>query len=186
MRRVLTVILVLGAVTPMYGQDSGEFSLNLDQPIHEIMLGIGEVTPPFALGVEATYLYFPWGISASFGGTILLGVGANAGFYIEFEDGVNPFRLVALFDGRFPFSDRVALDIDTGLGVLLAGSGAAFMGTVGVGVPIGITDAIRLRPYVGADFGGNANYDPLSPYSKSLIIWLHAAVTVMFSLGATN
>ncbi|HRW25614.1 MAG TPA: hypothetical protein P5298_14490 [Spirochaetia bacterium] len=161
---------------------SQEFNIKLKQPVKEIMIGISEVTPPWSLGAEFTYLHFPFAIPFDGGGRGLLGFGAQGGYYVEFEDGINPLRICALFDGRFQFKENIGLDIDTGLGLLFAGGGSAFMGTMGIGVPIRLSGSKYIRPYVGCDFAGNPNYDVLDYYSSQMIIWLHASICVGFIL----
>lgn len=179
MRKTVLTLIFLVLVTNSFADD---FGLKLKTPVREFLVGIGEVTPPWSLGVEATYLHFPFGIPFENGGRALLGFGVQGGYYIEFEDGLNPLRICALFDGRFQFTEAVGIDIDTGLGFLFADGGAGFLGTVGIGVPIKVSDSMYIRPYVGCDFAGNPYHNVLDYYSDQFIIWLHASVCAGFTL----
>ncbi|HRW25053.1 MAG TPA: hypothetical protein P5298_11625 [Spirochaetia bacterium] len=180
MRRIALLAFCLSIAS--FSSYSQEFNIKLKQPVREFMVGVSEVTPPWSLGAEATYLSFPFAIPFDDGGRGLLGFGVQGAYYIEFEDGINPLRICALFDGRFQFKEKVGVDIDTGLGFLFAGGGAAFMGTMGIGVPIKLSDSMYIRPYAGCDFSGNPNYDVLDYYSSQAIIWLHASICAGFIL----
>jgi hypothetical protein len=146
----------------------------------DFIFGLGEVTPPWSMGPEATFLAFPFKIPIGGGRYNLMGFGATAGYYINFDDGpAGWLRLCGLFDGRMNFSESVQLDMDAGLGILSADGGSAFLGTFGIGLPIRLSPTLRIRPYVGMDFAANPAYDPSDYYSKEFIKWLHASVCLM-------
>jgi hypothetical protein len=178
MKRLLLLLTVVFCLT---ANAFGEFVVERPPP-KEVSYGVGSIFPPLSLGAFGEFLAFPWGIATGPDTVNQLGVGGLGGIYYVFGYRSVVLSVMAIFDGRFQFGQRFALDMETGLGFLMSRA-MAFCGTIGVAPVFAINERYTLRATAAVDFTSNPGFDALDPDSAEFLIWFRLSVGLLTALG---
>jgi hypothetical protein len=148
----------------------------------EIVFGLAEITPAWALGGFFQYMKFPWAIPIGGGRANYLGFGGNIASYYCFSESRLYFSGKALFEGRFTVSSAFAVDAETGLGFIAADIGTGFIGTLGLAPRFQVNPNLTGRIFIGIDFAGNPAYDASDFDSKQFIAYFRLNVGIVKKL----
>ncbi|MGC9312707.1 MAG: hypothetical protein ACP5IA_08425 [Sediminispirochaetaceae bacterium] len=174
------LILILFSIVVLF-VPAQEINTDYSDP-GEIVFGLAEITPNWALGGFFQYMKFPWAIPIGGGRSNYLGFGGNVGAYYCFSESRLYISAKALFEGRFTGSSTFAVDAETGLGFIAADGGTGFIGTLGLAPRFNVNPNLLMRIFIGIDFAGNPAYDPLDYDSKEFIYYFRLNVGIVKEL----
>lgn len=148
----------------------------------EIIFGIAEITPNWAVGGFLQFIKLPWAIPIGGGRSNYLGFGADVAAYRCFSEDRTYFSAKALFEGRFTASPSFAVDAETGMGFITTDIGTGFIGTLGLAPRFRVTPNLISRIFIGIDFAGNPSYDALDYTSKQFIFYFRLNIGIVKEL----